>query len=59
MIIGVPKEIKQDEYRVALIPVGAEELTQAVGLSIGEISGNCKTLIGAAGAGHHDSSVGQ
>ena len=29
MIIGVPKEIKQDEYRVALIPVGAEELTQA------------------------------
>ena len=29
MIIGVPKEIKQDEYRVALIPVGAEELTKA------------------------------
>ncbi len=26
MIVGVPKEIKQDEYRVALLPVGAEEL---------------------------------
>ncbi|MFQ5634603.1 MAG: alanine dehydrogenase, partial [Gammaproteobacteria bacterium] len=29
MLIGAPKEIKQDEYRVALIPVGAEELTKA------------------------------
>ena len=29
MIIGVPREIKQDEYRVALLPVGAEELTRA------------------------------
>jgi alanine dehydrogenase len=29
MIIGVPKEIKSDEYRVALIPVGALELTRA------------------------------
>jgi alanine dehydrogenase len=28
-IIGVPKEIKADEYRVALIPVGVEELTRA------------------------------
>lgn len=27
MIVGVPREIKPDEYRVALIPVGAEELT--------------------------------
>ena len=26
MVIGVPKEVKPDEYRVALIPVGAEEL---------------------------------
>jgi alanine dehydrogenase len=26
MIIGVPKEIKKDEYRVALLPVGAEML---------------------------------
>jgi alanine dehydrogenase len=29
MIVGVPKEIKKDEYRVALVPVGAEELVRA------------------------------
>ena len=29
MIVGVPKEIKRDEYRVALLPVGAEELVRA------------------------------
>ena len=29
MIVGVPKETKADEYRVALLPVGAEELTTA------------------------------
>jgi alanine dehydrogenase len=28
MIIGIPKEIKVDEYRVALVPVGAEELVE-------------------------------
>lgn len=28
MIVGVPKEIKDDEYRVAMLPVGVEELTQ-------------------------------
>lgn len=27
--VGVPKEIKTDEYRVAMIPVGVEELTKA------------------------------
>ena len=27
MIIGVPKEVKKDEYRVALLPVGAHLLT--------------------------------
>lgn len=26
MIIGVPKEIKQDEYRVGILPVGVEEM---------------------------------
>jgi alanine dehydrogenase len=26
MIVGVPREIKQDEYRVAMLPVGVEEL---------------------------------
>ena len=29
MLIGVPREIKLDEYRVAMLPVGVEELTQA------------------------------
>src|ERR1700691_6039504 len=29
MIIGVPKEIKTDEYRVALTPAGARELSSA------------------------------
>ena len=29
MLIGIPKEIKRDEYRVGLLPVGAEELTRA------------------------------
>ena len=29
MLIGVPKEIKPDEYRVALTPAGAEMLTHA------------------------------
>src|SRR5271169_6001954 len=41
MIVGVPKEIKIDEYRVAMIPVGVEELTRA----------GHKVLI-QAGAGH-------
>jgi len=29
MLIGIPKEIKRDEYRVAMLPVGVEELTRA------------------------------
>src|ERR1700722_1691191 len=29
MTVGVPKETKTDEYRVAMIPVGVEELTRA------------------------------
>jgi alanine dehydrogenase len=29
MIVGVPREVKSDEYRVAMLPVGAEELTLA------------------------------
>ena len=28
MIVGVPKEIKADEYRVAMLPVGVEELVR-------------------------------
>ena len=29
MIVGVPKEIKESEYRVALVAAGAEALTEA------------------------------
>ena len=29
MIIGVPREIKADEYRVAMVPAGVEILTRA------------------------------
>lgn len=29
MIVGVPRETKADEYRVALLPVGVDELTRA------------------------------
>ncbi len=28
MIVGVPKEVKADEYRVAMVPAGVEELTR-------------------------------
>lgn len=29
MIVGLPREIKSDEYRVAMLPIGVEELTAA------------------------------
>ena len=29
MIIGIPKEVKDDEYRVAMTPAGVRELTSA------------------------------
>ena len=29
MIVGVPREIKAHEYRVAMLPVGVEELGRA------------------------------
>ncbi|MFN3151238.1 alanine dehydrogenase [Bremerella sp.] len=29
MIVGIPKEVKKDEYRIAILPVGAEELVRA------------------------------
>src|SRR5258706_14027673 len=28
MVIGIPKEIKNNEYRVALVPAGAEQLAE-------------------------------
>lgn len=29
MVIGIPKEIKEDEYRVAIVPAGVRVLTQS------------------------------
>jgi len=29
VIVGIPKEIKRDEYRVAMLPVGVEEMVRA------------------------------
>jgi len=55
MIVGVPKEVKADEYRVALLPVGAEELTGAghtvlVEAGAGQGSGIADAQYAAAGA---------
>ncbi len=55
MRIGVPKEIKPDEYRVALMPVGAEVLVKAghqvlVESSAGTSSGFTDDSYRAAGA---------
>jgi alanine dehydrogenase len=55
MIVGVPREIKTDEYRVALLPVGAEELTLAghtvlIEAGAGQGSGIADAQYKAAGA---------
>src|SRR5260221_126992 len=55
MIVGVPREIKADEYRVAMLPVGAEELTGAgnrvlVEAGAGQGSGIADAQYAAAGA---------
>jgi alanine dehydrogenase len=55
MIIGVPREIKADEYRVAMLPVGAEELTGTghtvlVEAGAGQGSGIADAQYSAAGA---------
>ncbi|ODT98327.1 MAG: alanine dehydrogenase [Planctomycetes bacterium SCN 63-9] len=55
MIVGVPKEIKSDEYRVSMLPVGVEELTHAghsvlVEVGAGSGSGIDDALYARAGA---------
>jgi alanine dehydrogenase len=55
MIVGVPREVKADEYRVALTPNGAEELTRAghrvlVQTRAGDGSGIADEQYAAAGA---------
>jgi alanine dehydrogenase len=55
MIVGVPREVKADEYRVAMLPVGAEELSAAghtvlIESSAGLGSGITDAQYAAAGA---------
>jgi alanine dehydrogenase len=55
MIVGIPREIKADEYRVALLPVGAEELSAAghtvlIESGAGQGSGIADAQYAAAGA---------
>ena len=55
MLIGVPKEIKKQEYRVGLTPVGARQLIEnghrvLVEAGAGEGSGYSDQLYRAAGA---------
>ena len=55
MIVGVPREIKADEYRVAMLPVGVEELTSAghqvlMEANAGQGSGIADALYETAGA---------
>jgi alanine dehydrogenase len=55
MIVGLPREIKSDEYRVAMLPVGAEELAGAghtvlVEAGAGQGSGIADAQYSAAGA---------
>src|SRR5688500_11140806 len=55
MIVGVPKEGKEDEYRVAMLPVGAEELsslghTVLIELGAGHGSGIADAQYASAGA---------
>ena len=55
MIVGVPREVKADEYRVSLTPNGAEELTRAghrvlVQTGAGDGSGIADEQYAAAGA---------
>jgi len=62
VVIGVPKETKADEYRVALIPVGAEELRRrghrvVVQRGAGEGSGIDDALYAGLGAEIVDSAA--
>src|SRR5437899_1366827 len=62
MIVGVPTEVKTDEYRVAMTPVGVEELTRTgnkvlIEAGAGQGSGisdeqyaNCGGVVGANAA---------
>ena len=46
MIVGVPKEIKPDEYRVAMAPAGVEELTSAGAIAVAHSVSDLVALLG-------------
>jgi alanine dehydrogenase len=55
MIIGIPRELKKDEHRVALLPAGAEALHRAghtvlIESNAGKGSGIADDRYAAAGA---------
>jgi alanine dehydrogenase len=57
MIIGVPKEVKQDEYRVSLVPAGAEVLTRAGHTVLVEAGAGLGTSIADAEYEQHGAEV--
>ena len=62
MVVGIPSEIKQNEYRVALTPAGAEAMTKAghevlVQAGAGRDSGFTDDFYARAGAGIVDAAA--
>jgi alanine dehydrogenase len=57
MVIGVPKETKADEYRVSLVPAGAEMLTQAGHTVLVEAGAGLGTSIADAEYAEHGAEV--
>ena len=57
MIVGVPKEVKTDEYRVSLVPAGAETLTRAGHTVLVEAGAGLGTNIGDAEYASHGAEI--
>jgi len=57
MIIGVPREVKTDEYRVSLVPAGAEILTRAGHTVLVEAGAGLGTSISDAEYAAHGAEV--
>src|SRR5437588_12237276 len=57
MVIGVPKEIKQDEYRVSMVPAGVEILTHAGHEVLVEAGAGLGTSISDEEYGEHGAEI--
>ncbi|HTE18933.1 MAG TPA: alanine dehydrogenase [Armatimonadota bacterium] len=57
MLIGVPKEIKADEYRVSLVPAGVEVLTKAGHTVVVEAGAGLGTGISDADYAEHGAEI--